>query len=105
MTIQHTPGPWLIAGETTVYALQHAGYRKGEEQFENRFSASVQGAHTPHAEHVATARLIAAAPDLLRELQSMVGFFSGYQGMQLRDAKAAIAKATGEPVAEGGHTE
>ena len=42
------------------------------------------------------ARLIAAAPDLLAELELMVDTFDGYEGMQLIRAKAAIAKAKGE---------
>ena len=49
--------------------------------------------------HIATAytaehaRLIAAAPDLLRELKELVETFSGDQGMKLSRAKAVIARA------------
>lgn len=41
------------------------------------------------------ARLIAAAPDLLEALRDMVLLFQGYQGMELKRAHAAIAKACG----------
>ena len=69
----HTPGPWERQ-ERTVYALQPHGFRKGEQQFSNRFSANVQGGRdadgnvTPEAELEAHARLIAAAPALLGKL-------------------------------------
>lgn len=57
------PWPWLRAGHT-VYALMHAGWRKGEELFKNRFSVQVQhDRECPVEEAEAVARLIRAAPD------------------------------------------
>jgi len=90
-----TPGPWYI-DKTTVYALNPQNF--------NRFCAQVQGAHTPIAELEATARLIAAAPDLLGALEELSAAYSD----ALRDefnitecplidkARAAIARAKGE---------
>ena len=66
---QHTPQPWLRDG-LTVYALHHNGdYDHGKPRLVNRFSARVdalthQGGTEEEAE--ANARLIAAAPDLLK---------------------------------------
>lgn len=56
----HTEAPWLIAGGTTVYALKHYGWNRGVEQFQNSFSALVQGDDAKD-----NALLIAAAPELL----------------------------------------
>lgn len=62
MMKKHTPGPWFRDGKT-VYALMHAGWRKGVELFKNRFYASVQrDAECSEEEAEANARLIAAAP-------------------------------------------
>lgn len=63
--MEHTKGVWLRDG-MLIYSLEHDGWRKGEETFRNRFSASVQGyGLVPGEELEANARLIAAAPDLL----------------------------------------
>lgn len=56
-------GPWEQSG-CTVYALCHDGWRKGVEQFRNRFTAHVQDAHTDIKELEATACLIASSPDM-----------------------------------------
>ncbi len=64
-----TPGPWLREGRT-VYALMHAGWRHGEEQFKNRFYFNVQAdRECPVEEAEANAQLIAAAPELLDALK------------------------------------
>jgi hypothetical protein len=47
---------------------------------------------------VADARLIAAAPDLLRELEEMVAAADPAEGWNLDSARAAIAKARGEGI-------
>ena len=71
MAGKHTAGPWSVAG-TTIYALEHEGWRRGAEVFRNRFDARAQGPHCPIDELEANARLIAAAPDLLEALQALV---------------------------------
>lgn len=64
---EHTP--WLRDGRT-VYEAEHAGWRYGEEQFRNRWSAHVQlGPDTSEEEGEQVAHLIAAAPDLLEALK------------------------------------
>lgn len=62
---KHTAGEWFHDG-TTVYALEHHGWSKGEEVMRNRFWAGVQGGpETPKVEVEANARLFHAAPELL----------------------------------------
>jgi hypothetical protein len=71
-TFKHTPGPWLRIG-TTVYALMHDGWKRGVEQFKNRFTVQVQrDRECSEEEAEANARLIAAAPDLLEALESLL---------------------------------
>lgn len=99
MTTQFTPGPWLREGNT-IYALMHAGWKKGEELFKNRFHAYVQAdRECPDDEHEANTRLIAAAPELLEALKDMLLEFDGSIGSdespRIAKARAAIDKATG----------
>jgi len=63
---KHTPGPWLVANKTFVYALGPQGT--------NVFWAHVQAAgaeRADEAEKAANARLIAAAPTLLEALRAV----------------------------------
>jgi hypothetical protein len=57
-----TPGEWLLV-DRTVYSLEHDGWRKGVEQFRNRFSCSISrdGSGAPEDELVANAEFIVAA--------------------------------------------
>lgn len=76
----HTPGPWIVF--------------HSDEDGPNDVLPAMRPGHIALSIAVdADASLIAAAPDLLRELQAMVETFDGYQGMELKRAKAAIAKA------------
>lgn len=73
-------GKWIRVGRL-VYALQHAGYRRGVEQFENRFSASVQpGRGVSEAEAERVAALMHAAPELLEALRGFIGTGTGLAG-------------------------
>lgn len=73
----HTPGPWIIHRARHTFSIQsatkpHAGlvahvYAKGEPYGED----GVQGYDRPE-EAEANARLIAAAPDLLRVCKNMI---------------------------------
>jgi len=101
MSEAHTPGPWLMVSNT-VYSLTHAGWRKGVEQFKNRFHAYVQAdKECPDDEHTANVRLIAAAPDLLEAAKALVAADDARSNVQplyesaCALARAAIAKATG----------
>jgi hypothetical protein len=80
---------WLRE-DRTVYALQHAGFRKGIEQFQNRWSFHVQGGpgSTP-GELVAVARAAAAAPALIDALRTISA------------ARAVVASVKAAP---GAHT-
>lgn len=107
---KHTPGPWQVDGQT-IYALMHHGWRKGVEQFRNRFYVHVQAdKECPDEEHEANVSLIAAAPDLLAALQALLvetrhlddagPLGQEYQSDALESAikasDAAIEKALGE---------
>lgn len=91
---KHTPGPWLREGNT-VYALMHFGFRKGVEQFKNRFWAGVyKDREVSEEEREANAILIAAAPELLEALRPIVEH-GAISAKILKQAQAAFAKATG----------
>jgi len=89
--MKHTPGPW-IAESNFVYALN--------EQQVNRFSLSLcQGysniGRTSTEELVANARLIATAPDLLKEMEAVHRILRK-QGHDMTSIDAAITQAKGE---------
>lgn len=89
---RHTPGPWMTADSdpTFVYALGDDGF--------NRFCAHVQDAHTSRAELEANARLIAAAPKLLKACEMLVECMrlaNWESDPAAKKGRAAIKKATG----------
>ena len=101
----HTPGPWL--------AQQRTWQRGNVSVFAPKFGRAPYGAcvaFIPCSEGVggadgalANAHLIAAAPDLLEALQAIVKSLADQDdegliehAQQMIDARAAIAKATGE---------
>jgi hypothetical protein len=103
MSAKHTPGPWLALVEPTecegvnvrfsIDSGLHFGICGGQSQ-EHLIHNGIK-----EDECRANAQLIASAPDLLEALQSCVdhGIFpSGSQSVRAA-ARAAIAKATGEP--------
>jgi len=102
--MSHTPGPWFRDGKT-VYALEHAGYKKGHEMHRNRFSLRVTSDYEQESE--ANTRLIAAAPELLDALREFMDIWGSVdaEGDSKRaqrrraemwtKANAAIAKAEG----------
>ena len=105
MDAKHTPGPWLREGNT-IYALMHDGWRKGVEQFRNRFFAQVQvDVSCGDEERNANALLIAAAPEQNTELTTAIEIIEKYGSdpaecvrrpqAWLPNGCAAIAKATG----------
>jgi hypothetical protein len=92
----------------TVFSLEFDSYRNAEPQYRNRIYAFVQ-AHkdVPKEEVTATAKLFAAAPDLLEALIGLDEAFCSLNDNMTREerhearlkliaARAAIAKATGE---------
>ncbi len=64
----HTAGDWQRS-DTTVYALMHDGWRRGEETFRNRVWLNVSfDREVPQEEREATIAAIQHAPQLLSEL-------------------------------------
>lgn len=110
-----TPGQWLRTG-TVVYTLTHAGWRRGEEQFKNRWSLNVQRdtQDCPQEEVEDVARLVQAAPDLLADLREATAALRRYEALHRAKGtpeskekaevnaalatrfEATIARATGE---------
>ncbi len=93
----HTSGPWLREG-SFVYALMSDGFKRGEEQFKNRFYFQVNRDHADcsQEECEAVAALAQAAPDLLSVLEhaSRLNSFREFNDY-LPTIRAAISKATG----------
>ena len=94
MNRQHTKGPWQFgsSNDDSVYKRNIGG--------SDGYHVAVASSREDD-EVDANARLIAAAPDLLEALQSIVDMDVAYQrGPKVEDAvevaRAAIAKATGE---------
>ena len=89
MTTKHTAGEWIDRGTSCVGTHR-------------QLVASVYPMADEHPEeHAANMRLIAAAPDLLEALKALVADLKPYMGQgrmddKIRNAIAAIAKATGE---------
>lgn len=93
----HTPGPWTITRESDTHPLAI--------QTAEGTVAYVRHMGRPDPEWQANARLIAAAPELLAALESMVDMFERHidgrpgpddAAARWDDARAAIAKARGE---------
>ena len=91
MSTQHTPGPWHakpmcgLSGWVDVVSVTPDGRE------------SLPFAACKHFDEVANARLIAAAPDLLEALLSVLDNCTDSEGLAAAHAKAraAITKATG----------
>ena len=92
MTTQHTPGPWTT-GDAAIWALEDCEFHAIVDCPLNQTCRDTDTAW-------ANARLIAAAPDLLAALKSLLLSFDDDRSLFNRDgweaARAAIAKATGE---------
>ena len=94
--IAHTPGPWFTRREgfSTVYIEARIGGGMLQEVAACGPTAAGIG------QQKANAQLIAASPELLEALQSLIDMDIAYQrGPKVSDAvdkaRAAIAKATG----------
>jgi hypothetical protein len=97
---KHTPGPWeVVPGDD--YMISAAAY---PADFPHLCKADDTGDMLAYVGNrtadfgEANARLIAAAPDLLEALESVLGNCLDSEGLAAAHAKAraAIAKATGE---------
>jgi len=88
---QHTPGPWAVFNGTDIFPDNDLG---GDRHIADCFP--VQDG-IPYAEREANARLIAAAPDLLKALTNCLSFLraKGHGDTLVAEAaEAIIAKAT-----------
>lgn len=87
---EHTKGPWLVRPTGD----EHGQWSEVIAMDAGPFDAATGICETYREED---ARLIAAAPDLLRELADLVDLLeSDAEGIKTKYARAAIAKATGE---------
>jgi hypothetical protein len=92
MKTQHTPGPWHA--DTNV-----AGDYTQVKAHPNKFICEVDGREKEY-QNEANARLIAAAPELLEALADLC-YVVGHtykDSKVFKDARAVIAKATGENI-------
>jgi len=96
MSAHHTPGPWLFAQAPSDPRMAFVSTQQG------RPIADVWNVpHTKGEQALADARLIAAAPELLRELEHAVRWFDQLTSADIARYEAVIAKAT-KQAKEGG---
>lgn len=93
---KHTPGPWVVDPDSPNDISPADDLRLGIALISN--ADNIDGAWLFGDESKANAKLIAAAPDLLAELEethAALCFTSGYIGSERHKRNAAaIAKAT-----------
>ena len=88
MTAKHTPGPWHLGKE---------GYYFQSVRDQNEHITADVNITRSDGEGGANARLIAAAPDLLAALESMIAKIDADKlPISCSIARAAIARARGE---------
>jgi hypothetical protein len=101
MSAQHTPGPWhLRLSNNATPHIEHGDcFRDEVGELDNRICV-MPAEIVQSFNSFANARLIAAAPDLLEALQSIMEMTGGYvpdtSKGEWAKARAAIDKATGE---------
>jgi len=91
MDAQNTPGPWWVTDNGIRDAGGYIAHTNSVQRYEGqeaRYAFEV-------AQREADKRLIAAAPDLLKQLQHVVRFFDQLNQSDIDRYSAAIAKATG----------
>lgn len=99
MNAQHTPGPWTAGKYATRAQWSLRG--DGDRRSLGLYDATKSSTLSPE-ESEANARLIAAAPDLLRVLQSLATFLSrpsaatSVREIMLGEVRSVVAKATGQ---------
>lgn len=82
---KHTPGPWRVVEDRAPSSLEVYAGKTAIAECWRRADVETE---------IANARLIAAAPDLLKALEFVIrGVPDTWEGVQ--KARAAIAKATG----------
>ncbi len=105
MKNQHTPGPWAADkfSRGDDYTPTNCRVTSGKKEIACAFYGATDG------EREANARLIAAAPELLAALEGLLDAYAPRAGetaknngeeslhCSVREARAAIAKAKGQP--------
>lgn len=84
----HTPAPWFVRKVNSALTIVNSGG--------GRIAQTTSGKGLPTQQQEADTTLIAAAPDLLDALREMVQTYQDEPMPALYQARAAIAKATGE---------
>ena len=96
MTTKFTPGPWYVGSGTyegrNIYSAVSVTDDEGFTYQPLVANAEDDGINCWDA----NARLIAAAPDLLEFAQQFIDRYGMYETWMTAEARAAIAKATGE---------
>lgn len=95
MEVKHTPAPWFITGSMTKYVEARIPGRMIQEVAACGPTAADDGYG---AQQMANARLIAAAPELLEALESVLENCLDSDGLAAayEKARTAIRKAKGE---------
>lgn len=88
---KHTPGPWRLDKRGNTYIVDKPGDGYITRDVCRMDSSTMSAFHQE-----GNAFLIAAAPDLLKELQVLRDWYEEVTGMTAKSANAAIAKATGQ---------
>lgn len=85
---RHSPAPWKINQEIKTHVMTEDGYAICD--------MATTYSSLKYDEHLANARLIAAAPELLEALESLLPIWSsGIDEPWVKKARQAIAKARG----------
>lgn len=98
MSVKYTPGPWVAAG----FWVEHPDENVPDICTCDPRDIDRSSLLRSHSEIKANARLIAAAPDMLEALQSLVRAVEQFTSAvalgwpELEQAKAVITQATGE---------
>ena len=99
MSNKHTPGPWFYGDWIKGTKVESSASEWVEIwNIDADGSKGLPFVACKHHDEIANARLIAAAPDLLQALIDAVDLIetvSPFEGDTLRNARAAITKATG----------
>ena len=106
MNAKHTPGPWVVSDGNIVISDSHntvavpwdALGRRGRNYWDAGYGHI--SSRVTEVEAIANARLIACAPEMLEVLRELLPLIESTFPVQadtwLADARAVIAKATGD---------
>ena len=98
MKLEHTPGPWKVDNAHISGCINAGGKHVALANFNNSVAPETRVSEN---EHNANARLIAAAPEMLDALISIVKLHTlPDKTKEIDIAIEAIEKATGKPIDE-----